>query len=130
MDYKNKYIKYKLKYLELKKQLGGANIEEIATLWATYATDNTRSDGEGGYYLACRGPLTKRFERGGVSRSTDYPHIHMYPEGSGITFEYRISSGKGGKGVTTASYSSKDFPRIPNGTAREIIDNVYTNLCS
>ncbi len=78
MDYYSKYLKYKTKYLELKKQIGGYNAtpQQIVDMWKSGGYLVTWSDNQDGWFL-------------NYSNFKDSnTHIHLYTDGS---YTYKIN---------------------------------------
>jgi len=76
MDFKEKYLKYKAKYLELKKKIGGyITAMQIAQYWEEQGLAVWSSAGQDGFYLS-------------FTNNRDFNnHIHLYSDGS---YTYKI----------------------------------------
>ena len=74
--FKSKYLKYKNKYLELKKLIGGAvTPDDIQKEWSKNNNTVTQSDNQDGWFLSWGG------------KKNNKTHIHLYSDGS---YTYKI----------------------------------------
>jgi len=75
MDFKQKYLKYKMKYIQLKNQIGGNLQSEIVDIWKKSGAV-TQSKHQDGWFLS---PTKKK---------DNDTHIHLYSDGS---YTYKVN---------------------------------------